>query len=737
MFDGDSSLMELTIPENLEVIKQNAFGNHQLDQLSLGANVRKLQPGFCARWYNLRRIDVSPNNPYYKSDEEGVLFSKNNTILRYPVGKDEETYIIPSKVDTIGPQSFALLTPKKNYYEYDEFSYNGFYYQAFSEKIPYQTAAPLSKVLFTPTITCIDRDAFMFASVRFLGSGEDPKDDYDFSFSNVQHIKTGAFVGSLLEVVNIPASLVALGSADGSYLYNWNEFDSDASRNEWNIFMKDYDWDKLWDLEDKYPGDHYTIRRGGWAFAHCKLLHTVDFSKAQQLSYLGAGTFYNCPNLDTLNLSPCDKLHHIQYNLCQFDSSLTYVHLPYKVDTIDPFAFNACVSLNKIVCPAPVPIPIHHSVFEGVNMQKCELSVPAASIQLYRNAPVWRDFFNITANGLLALAVTSNDPRLGKAHGGAGLRRGQTTTISATPRRGCEFVGWSDGNTDNPRVVQVTRDSNIVAIFQPIEYFIDARPNDTTLGTVTGGGYYHFHDTVILAANVPGYSRFTGWSDGFRYPIRDLVVTQDCTLIANFEHYHVGPNSVRVTVQSEDPAKGYAIGGGTYDLGDTASVAGIANAGYVFKGWDDGNINNPRHVPLTQDTLFVALFRLETDTADTMPTPRYPLKAIPYDSTMGTVSGSGRYEEGTVVEITATPFDGYRIKGWNVEVTVSPTITFTMPDRPATVIAYFEPVDDALPATPADPAGTDPDHTPYNILGQPVDENYHGIVIQNGQKRVQ
>ena len=27
--------------------------------------------------------------------------------------------------------------------------------------------------------------------------------------------------------------------------------------------------------------------------------------------------------------------------------------------------------------------------------------------------------------------------------------------------------------------------------------------------------------------------------------------------------------------------------------------------------------------------------------------------------------------------------------------------------------------------------------TPYNILGQPVDETYHGIVIQNGQKRVQ
>ena len=61
----------------------------------------------------------------------------------------------------------------------------------------------------------------------------------------------------------------------------------------------------------------------------------------------------------------------------------------------------------------------------------------------------------------------------------------------------------------------------------------------------------------------------------------------------------------------------------------------------------------------------------------------------------------------------------------------------TMPAKAVTIIAYFEAIDDALPMTPADPADTDPDHTPYNILGQPVDETYHGIVIQNGKKRVQ
>ena len=750
MFDGDSSLMELTIPENLEVIKQNAFGNFRFDNLNIGSKVRKLQPGFCARWYNLRRIDVSPENRFFKSDEDGVLFSaQERTIMRYPMGKEEKTYVVPFHVDTIGMQAFALQTPRDNNYDdRDTFSDAFWGYVLDEYNIPYQNEAPLQEVVIHPNVQVIDKDAFMASSIRTLSGGEDSKEHQDFSFSNVRHIETGAFVGSMLCSVVLPASLLTIGS-NKSVLYGfWHKDDLPYYMNQaygfyYYIFHKyggrswtDLPWQIRWYEEQKNPGLHTYMVGGGHVFQSCKHLKSVDFSKCRRLTYLGGYTFADCSALQSIDLSPCDSLRAIHDRMFSRDSALTYVHLPYRVDTIDPWAFYDCVSLTHIVCPAPIPIPLHWSVFDGVNRQNCTLAVPDAFIPLYQAAPIWQDF-NIVGNGLKGIAVMSSDRSMGVARGSAGLHIGDSTVISATPLFGYEFVSWSDGSTDNPRVIHVSKDSTLIANFQYIEYHIDARPNDTTLGTVTGGGYYHFHDTVILAANIPGYSRFTGWSDGFRYPIRDLVVTQDCTLIANFEHYHVGPNTVRVTVQSEDPAKGYAIGGGTYDLGDTASVAGIANAGYVFKGWDDGNINNPRHVPLTQDTLFVALFRLETDTTDTMVTPRYPLKAIPYDSTMGTVSGSGRYEEGTVVEITATPFDGYRIKGWNVEVTVSPTITFTMSDRPATVIAYFEPVDDALPATPADPADTDPDHTPYNILGQPVDETYHGIVIQNGQKRVQ
>ena len=48
-----------------------------------------------------------------------------------------------------------------------------------------------------------------------------------------------------------------------------------------------------------------------------------------------------------------------------------------------------------------------------------------------------------------------------------------------------------------------------------------------------------------------------------------------------------------------------------------------------------------------------------------------------------------------------------------------------------------EDTNDALPDIKTDAEWIYSNDIPYNILGQPVDETYHGIVIQNGKKRVQ
>ena len=677
LFWGDTSLQELTIPNDLEEIYDNAFGNLAFDSLTISDKVRLLYPGFATPWYRLRNIYVDQKNPYF-SDIDGVLFTKSGRTMRhYPAGRPDTTYVIPAKVDTIGETTFALFCHHRDY------MFNHIWYDdwlSYGENPSYQLEAPLYEVRMHTGVSTIAPGAFYFSSIRRLASGEKKEMNEDFSFSNVSTISALAFAGSLLDSISFPPSLNYLGAKetyrrhfyfssdtfnqnDWWYQYMANKYDTlwDNSSHNWKNVKEEF----LWTEERLHPEVHFTHSVISNVFAGCKRMQKVDLSKCRKLTCIGEGTFRNCPRLSALDLSPCDSIRHIYSYICGNDSALTYVHLPYRVDTIDKHAFYGCVSLDTFVCPAPVPIRIHYTVFYGVDKRKCTLVVPDASIPLYQNAPIWKDFYHIVGNGLKAIAVISADSTMGMVRGGAGLHVGDSTVIWAIPFEGVEFVGWSDGNTDNPRTVTVTQDSTLVAKFRYIDYAINAYPNDSTLGCVTGGGLYHLHDSIVLWAHPYEHGKFIEWSDGYKYSLRDWEVTGDTTLVAYFELF-----------------------------GDTTQT----------------------------DTTVI----------------RYTLTAVANDSTMGFVLGGGEYAAGEEAYLTAVPYDGYRFMSWDFTYRTEESIVFLMTPFDATVTAFFEAVNDALPATPADSSNpADPDATPYNILGQPVDETYHGIVIQGGKKRVQ
>lgn len=64
------------------------------------------------------------------------------------------------------------------------------------------------------------------------------------------------------------------------------------------------------------------------------------------------------------------------------------------------------------------------------------------------------------------------DANRGTVSGGGEYPNGYSATLTATPKNGCTFVGWSDGNTDNPRTVTVSGDANYVAQFTKSSYTI-------------------------------------------------------------------------------------------------------------------------------------------------------------------------------------------------------------------------------------------------------------------------
>lgn len=158
-----------------------------------------------------------------------------------------------------------------------------------------------------------------------------------------------------------------------------------------------------------------------------------------------------------------------------------------------------------------------------------------------------------------------------------------------------------------------------------------------------------------------------------------------------------GP-TLSLTVGVNDPQGGTVTGGGAFTVGSSVTIGATAADGYSFVCWNDGDMQNPRTLTLTESRHLVAVFlvplhdTVEThDTVyqhDTSALERYRLQVFSSQGTLGVGVGTTEVPEGTVVEICALPLDGGRFSGWSDGVAANPrrvTVTGEM-----TFTAFFE-----------------------------------------------
>ena len=113
-----------------------------------------------------------------------------------------------------------------------------------------------------------------------------------------------------------------------------------------------------------------------------------------------------------------------------------------------------------------------------------------------------------------------------------------TAVIQATVVYGYLFDHWSDGNTDNPRTLNVTQDTSLVAYF-----VLDTdRLFTIVANNAMGGGVYPSGSTAVIFALPQVDLQFAGWDDGETANPRNITVTSDTTLTALFR----APDTVRV-----------------------------------------------------------------------------------------------------------------------------------------------------------------------------------------------
>ncbi|MBR6292850.1 MAG: T9SS type A sorting domain-containing protein [Bacteroidales bacterium] len=134
-------------------------------------------------------------------------------------------------------------------------------------------------------------------------------------------------------------------------------------------------------------------------------------------------------------------------------------------------------------------------------------------------------YFYITVNA---------DAQQGTVTGGGRKRQYRNITLTATPNYGYHFIEWSDGDTNNPRVINVVGDTVLTALFDVNQYRIEVVSDDWNAGIVYGSGLFDYLTTDTLNAIASGNYHFTEWSDGNTDNPRILTVTEDIALIGYF-----------------------------------------------------------------------------------------------------------------------------------------------------------------------------------------------------------
>ncbi len=99
--------------------------------------------------------------------------------------------------------------------------------------------------------------------------------------------------------------------------------------------------------------------------------------------------FYLLKNLQNIDFTRTD-LEHVR-SQAWYNTGITTVKLPSSLKSIGNNAFQNCLNLKNIVCLALTPPEVNRNAFTGVH-EGAFLYVPAASVELYQEADVWKDF---------------------------------------------------------------------------------------------------------------------------------------------------------------------------------------------------------------------------------------------------------------------------------------------------------------------------------------------------------
>ncbi len=374
-FSECSSLKSVEIGNNVAGISNWAFFQcSSLVNVTIPKSVIGIGTGAFADCESLTNVEVSVDNSAFSSDD-GVLFNKDKTsLICYPAGKRNTSYIIPDSVSSINSWAFWQCSRLVN-------------------------------VTIPNSVTSIGQEAFRHCS----------------SFTNVTipnsvtHIGDYAFSGcGSLKSITVPNSVTSIGQfafSSTMLLYGYKTcaafVEYGAKNKNYIIYLDCTDEENIiggkvgncnWSL-NKLTGElaingtgkmvdftsynstpWYQHRQcitkvklsngvtsiGDKAFEICSNL--IDVTTDNSLTSIGEYAFSYCESLKNIELS--NRVTNIDIGAFYHCTNLQNVTIPNSVSNIGAAAFYRCTSIKNITIPYEVNNIYSYTFFECTNLKK-------------------------------------------------------------------------------------------------------------------------------------------------------------------------------------------------------------------------------------------------------------------------------------------------------------------------------------------------------------------------------
>ena len=320
----------------------------------------------------------------------------------------------------------------------------------------------------------------------------------------------------------------------GDFYYGFLRSDQTASvmwPNQTNPDPKRYVGDIVVPASVTYNDTIYTVVDIIDAFSGCTNLTSVTIPNTVTCI---DGAFEKCTKLKSVNLPP--NITRIGVNTFSECSSLKSITIPENVKYIGQKAFYMCDSLEITMLPKTPPTLQRYGYSYYLMLPlTIPIYVPCGSMEAYM-ASDWSHYNLQDMPNSFSVNIISSDSLIGEVTSEwvSNSACNPILSMTATPMWGSRFVQWNDGNTTNPRTVNLTSDTSFTAIFakNPIIHF----SYDTTMGKVVGDttlAYDASGNVTFEAVSNYGY-HFVRWSDGNTTNPRTIFLSHDITLTAEF-----------------------------------------------------------------------------------------------------------------------------------------------------------------------------------------------------------